>query len=158
MIILHPRWQYVYWFLAFCLCGILITVCHAVFQGTKATTVAVFHSLIFVSTIATYIDKNEKICWGSKIDWNIKRLPTGQWQCLRCGETSVYLSNLANMSHRFLYICKDDEKCTGCDQKVYQCDEDRVKHSQIKRSASYPKGELYRVCVKERENCSNPDL
>lgn len=158
MIILHPRWQYVYWFVAFVICGFFIRVCHAVFSGTAATTTSVFLTLCCVSVMATYIDENGKICWGSRSDWNIKRLPSGQWECLACGKKSIYLSNLANNMHRFQYICQEDDRCSGCDQKVYQCHEDKVKHRQIRRSAPYPKGELYRVCVRDRENCNTLDL
>lgn len=153
MIILHPRWQYVYWFVSFGICGFLIRVCHAVFQGTAATTVAVFLILWCVSVVAAYIDKSDKICWGDRSGWDIKRLPSGEWQCLQCDEKSIYLSNLANAVHEIAFICQDDDECSGCHQKVYQCHEDegRVKHRQIKRSAPYPNGELYRVCTMDQE-------
>lgn len=147
-IMLHPRWQYIYWILAFWLCVFLVKIRGYFAQEVVSITVVTFVIILGFSFILTYI--NNQIHWGM---WNIINSENNEWECLECGETSIYLSNLANLQHRFMYTCKGDEECLGCGQKVYQCDGDKAKHSQIRRSAPYPNGELYRICVRERENC-----
>ncbi len=143
-IMLHSRWQYVYWLAVFGFCGFLIKIRGYFVQESITTTAVTFVTILGVSVIATYI--YGKIHWGI---WNIVRTPENKWKCLECGNISRYLFNLTRADgHEFLDTCKGNQELKGCGNKIFACDKDKVKHSQIKRSQS--DGKRYLVCTREQ--------